>query len=245
MEKPSPIAPPRELPWGTENFEYVGREFLKYFTDIAKLRPEERVLDIGCGIGRMAVPLTQYLNEQGSYEGFDIRPEGILWCQENITSKFPQFRFQWVDLYSPHYYPKGRGSSAAHSFPYEDNFFDVAVLISVFTHMQQREMENYISQTARTLKKGGRCLATYFLLNQESKETLAAKKTKMDFRYPAGENALTVNDASPEIAMAYREEFVRGKFEQCGFEVQGIWPGSWCRKENFLSYQDLLLAVKK
>ena len=43
-------------------------------------RPGERVLDVGCGIGRMARPLAGYLTGDGSYDGFDVNREGIRWC---------------------------------------------------------------------------------------------------------------------------------------------------------------------
>ena len=39
------------------------------------LRPSARVLEIGCGVGRLAYELASYL-DGGSYTGFDISPEG-------------------------------------------------------------------------------------------------------------------------------------------------------------------------
>ena len=48
------------------------------------------MLDVGCGTGRMAVPLTGYLSDE-EYEGFDLMPEVIEWCQENITPDIPTF----------------------------------------------------------------------------------------------------------------------------------------------------------
>ena len=53
---------------------------LKQFIDLGGLKPEHRVLDIGSGIGRVAIPLTEYLNEKGSYEGFDVVELGVNWC---------------------------------------------------------------------------------------------------------------------------------------------------------------------
>ena len=44
-------------------------------------QPGERVLDIGCGIGRMARPLTPYLTPPGAYDGFDINADGIAQLQ--------------------------------------------------------------------------------------------------------------------------------------------------------------------
>jgi ubiquinone/menaquinone biosynthesis C-methylase UbiE len=36
------------------------------------LRPDEKILDVGCGIGRKTLPLTQYLTKGREYEGIDI-----------------------------------------------------------------------------------------------------------------------------------------------------------------------------
>lgn len=55
---------------GHGDFKKTGEEFLGYFTNCG-LQPEHNVLDIGCGIGRMAIPLTRFL--KGRYEGFEYR----------------------------------------------------------------------------------------------------------------------------------------------------------------------------
>ena len=58
-----------------------------------------RVLDIGCGVGRIAIPLTGYLGGGGQYDGFDVVPGGIAWCEKNISIPFPHFRFELADIY--------------------------------------------------------------------------------------------------------------------------------------------------
>lgn len=35
--------------------------------EIGGLKPHDRVLDIGCGIGHVAIRLTNYLKDNGSY----------------------------------------------------------------------------------------------------------------------------------------------------------------------------------
>jgi len=80
------LIPPRTLHFvGGGDFRSVGNAFLGHFREIGKLGPNECVLDIGCGTGRMAVPLLGYLGERGSYIGFDVsrghrmvHPENIL-----------------------------------------------------------------------------------------------------------------------------------------------------------------------
>ena len=78
-------------------YKRIGNKFFRHFLDLGDLKPDERVLEVGCGIGRMAVPLTRYL-DGGEYEGFDVMPEAIEWCQRNISSKYPNFRFQVADI---------------------------------------------------------------------------------------------------------------------------------------------------
>lgn len=56
------------------------------------------MLDVGCGSGRMALPLTGYLNSEGRYAGFDISQKAIAWCQEHITSAHPNFQFEVSDI---------------------------------------------------------------------------------------------------------------------------------------------------
>jgi hypothetical protein len=55
------------------------------------LRPEHRVLDIGSGIGNLALGLVGFLH--GGYEGLEIHEEAVAWCQHAITPRHPAFRF--------------------------------------------------------------------------------------------------------------------------------------------------------
>ena len=76
------ITPPRSLHFvGGGNFKAIGETFVSHFIEVCNLEPGETVLDIGCGTGRMAVPLLRYLNESGSYFGFDISKKAIRWCR--------------------------------------------------------------------------------------------------------------------------------------------------------------------
>ncbi len=53
------ISPRRLIFVGDGDFKSKGNEFLKYFIEIGGIKKTDHVLDVGCGIGRMAVPLTE------------------------------------------------------------------------------------------------------------------------------------------------------------------------------------------
>lgn len=229
---------------GADDFAAIGERFLGHFRDICGLRPDERVLDVGCGIGRMAVPLTKYLNEKGSYEGFDIVRDGIDWCNNNITSRYPNFHFQLADIFNKVYNPTGTFQAKEYRFPYADESFDFVFLISVFTHMLPEDMENYLRETARVLKNGGRCLITFFLWNQEVSRLVEAGKSKFDFRHEYGN--YRVQDANlPESAVSYDEAFILSLYQKYGLTVKlPIHYGAWCGRDKFLDGQEILVASK-
>jgi SAM-dependent methyltransferase len=110
------------------------------------LEPHHHVLDIGCGIGRVALGLTNVLSAEGRYDGFDIDARAIHWCTSHLTPRFPNFRF-----------------THAHGFPYADATFDFAFATSVLTHLELPEATRYVAEARRVLKPGGILLATLFL----------------------------------------------------------------------------------
>jgi SAM-dependent methyltransferase len=238
-------APPRHRSLiGGGDFRAIGAEFLGHFRTLGGLKPADRVLDVGCGIGRMAIPLTHYLNEQGSYEGFDIVPEGIEWCQAHITARHPNFRFRLADLGNPAYHAGGRGRAASYRFPYGDGAFDFAFLTSVLTHLMPDEVRRYLSECARVLRPGGTLFATFFLLNDESLAGIEQERSRSDFPHDLGECRVTYLD-SPSEEVAYEEGFVRRLLKEQGLAlVEPIRYGSWSGRREFLSFQDIVIATR-
>ena len=246
VQQDEKLMPPEAeiFPGDASNFERVGQIFLDYFKDLGGLKPDDHVLDVGCGIGRMAIPLTGYLNSSGSYEGFDVVPRGIEWCRNNITPQYPNFRFQVSNVYNQRYNPRGEYQASEYRFPYEDRVFDFVFFASVFTHLLPEDVDNYLYETSRTLKPGGKCLISYFLLNEESLSLIEEGRSAYNFKHGSGVHRFA-DPERPEFAVAYDENYILGLYEKHGFTVR-VKPGygSWCGRKESLGYQDILVAEK-
>jgi SAM-dependent methyltransferase len=216
---------------------WLGRRFVEAFVDLGRLQADQAVLEPGCGSGRMAEPLAEYLSEAGSYEGFDVVPDAIEWCQANIASKHPNFRFQHVDVLNPAYNPTGRLDPASFTFPYPAHAFDFVFLTSVFTHMLLPEVRHYVSEISRVLRPGGTCMLTFFLLNPEAGQAIRAGRAEHRFEYE-GDGFRYDSAEVPERAVAYREDEMLALLAEAGMSLRapieyGRWadrPG-WCGQD--------------
>ena len=235
--------PPSKSFMGSGNYEAIGNEFFNYFKQIGGLMPEHKVLDIGCGSGRLSIPLTNYL-KAGSYDGFDVIKSEIDWAQNNISNKFSNFKFTHVDVKN-NIYNEGSQTADSFKFPFDDNTFDFIYLNSVFTHMRTDDVKNYLSEISRVIKSGGKCLITYFLLNDIAKELINNDKSIIKFKYFI-DDFMTNDNQNPEEAIAFQEDFILSLYDLNNLEVQlPPYYGSWCSRSEYLSFQDIIVATKR
>jgi SAM-dependent methyltransferase len=224
-------APPAELTFcGDGDYRAIGAEFLGHFVGLADLQPHERVLDVGCGVGRMAVPLTQFLSDEGQYTGIDIVRDGIAWCDKAIASTYPNFSFQHLDLQHPLYNPAGSLSASNIRFPLPDHSFDFICLVSVVTHIDATVLLNYAREISRLLAPGGRCFTTAFLVNAPARDALRAGNGRLAFDPDAEGSEFYADPAAPMAAVGFDENFLLEKFLRFGKRrrrpaVYGCWSG--------------------
>jgi SAM-dependent methyltransferase len=195
------------------------------------LKPEHRVLDIGSGPGNLALGLLDYLH--GGYDGVEIHAESVAWCQRAITARDPRFRFHLADLSNIAYNPHGRTPASAYRFPFENETFDVVFLGSVFTHLMPEDVRQYVREIARMLKRDGFCVASYFLLNDETRAGVDGGRSFLSFdvQHPSG--VCRLHDAAlPEAAVAFEESFVRQVHDAAGLRMRDIRRGGWWAGER-------------
>lgn len=208
--------------------------------EIQGLRPEHRVLDIGSGIGNLAIGLLGHLT--GGYDGVEIHPEAVAWCQRAITRKHPRFRFHHADLASNAYNASGAVPASAYRFPFPDHSFDVIFLSSVFTHMLPDAVEHYVFEISRLLAPGGVCIASYFLLNDETRAGVDRGDTFISFNVPHASGLCRLHDAVvPEAAVALEETFVRRIHREAALRIRDVRRGQWWSGKSH--DQDVLAVV--
>lgn len=233
-----PLPLPGEIFTGGGDFLANGLLFKQFFQDLGGLQSHESVLDIGSGLGRMAIPLTDYLVSPAQYRGFDVVDVAVQLCQKRITRRYPHFQFAHVALVNDLYTLEG--SSADHFiFPYADHQFDFAWATSVFTHMERHEVINYLREARRVIRPGGRFLATFFLVDDIARQ--AAQGGAYDFSVQRGEDWYM--DAEVKGAnVGFAPGHVQLWAKETGWSAAQVYLGRWSgRMGETTDFQDIVI----
>jgi len=106
------------------------------------LRPEHYLIDVGCGSGRLAYMLRDYL--EGPYLGSDVVPELVAYARAKCSR--PDWRFETI-----------RGSK----IPEKHDRADMVCFFSVLTHLLHEQSYVYLREAKRVLKPGGKIVFSF------------------------------------------------------------------------------------
>ncbi len=135
--------------WAERGYEEQAEKIaLKRLLETVPSRKRSKLIDIGGGYGRFCSLYTQYFEKC-----FLLDPSSKLIKKAKKKQKFENLTFT-----------KGQ----AENIPYEDDFFDVALLIRVAHHLQNFSVA--VEEIGRVLKKGG-----YFILEFPNKAHLKGR----------------------------------------------------------------------
>lgn len=231
-------------PASAKDYVAQGNQQIGLLEKYANLKPNSAVLDIGSGIGRTAIALTDFLNNEGKYEGFDVVERGVDWCNTRIAKEHKNFNFKYVPLFND-LYNTATLKATEFTFPYNDNSIDLAFSFSVFTHMQIEEIQHYFSEIQRVLKPGGCCFSTFFLYDETSEKYISSNK---NFAFPVekdGFRLMSDNVKSGNIAInksKLNDMLATSNFTD--FEIiDGFWKDE-IRDSSKLEYQDIVVFRK-
>lgn len=137
----------------------LGREDVvrERFLDLGRVRPGERVLDVGCGTGALAIAAKKRVGP-GKVTGIDASPEMI----ERANQKAKNLRID-VDF----------RVAVVELLPFEDAQFDVVLSTLMLHHLPRAARETCMQEIARVLRPGGRILAVDFMRDENMRGIIA------------------------------------------------------------------------
>lgn len=152
-----------EVPDLLEKFTWAGKLLVKMLAEEGLISADSRLLDVGCGCGRVA----RYLLDKPlkSYTGFDRHAGMIEWCIREIAPRDGRFKFGCFNIksiYTDVDQHEGDIDAASFRFPYDDHAFDTVLLASIFTHMPMAESVNYLKQLQRVVRPKGKVMLSVF-----------------------------------------------------------------------------------
>ena len=126
-------------------------------------RPGSRVIDVGCGLGRLATGMIEELGEDVDYLGIEPNRPFYEWCRDNIEASHPAYRFVHVDVVSELYNPQGTVDGDALRLPVETDSVDIVYVWGVFTNIIPEHVETYVAEFRRVVRDGGRIFLTAYV----------------------------------------------------------------------------------
>lgn len=115
-----------------ETAKWLTEHFSKYI-DLNN----KRILDWGCGPGRIIRHLPNIIDKKCEYFGTDYNKNSINWCSKYLTG----IHFNKNSLEA--------------KLPYNDNYIDVIYGISIFTHLSEQSHYEWYNELYRILKPDG------------------------------------------------------------------------------------------
>lgn len=180
---------------------------------------KSKILDIGCGQGRLAIGLNRIIGEL-EYIGLDVDEWSIRWCQKHIQSHNPCYTFYRINVYNERYNRKTSMKPDDFHFDYEDSSIDIVYLYSVFSHMEDLDMRAYLSEIYRMLKDGGSLFFTTFIEDDVEDFTI----NPLGYIFQKNMGSLHV--------VRYRTDYILSILRDHGFDVIKYSHGTEADKQS-------------
>jgi SAM-dependent methyltransferase len=216
-------------------------------------RTDRRLLDVGCGSGRLAIAASSCMSETDKYVGLEISRPDYEFCKYHYRG--PKYTFAFVESHNPAYSPSPVPTQP--TWPIEDQTIDLVTALSVWTHLDERDAGFYLREVSRVLKQDGKAIITFFILDDLYRETVAIKDESISEYYPQPRNKWIFDQASygssnwyhpswtqvPEAAIAVEESALIALINAVGLSICEVHKGSW-RDAPGMFFQDILVLEK-
>ncbi len=228
---------------GPEDFEKVAEWHLSQVKKYIGILEHHNILEIGCGIGKDAMTLIDIIGKKGKYLGTDVIKESIQWCQENISTNYPNFQFIHHNIHDHLHNPQGDLKAEDVTIDSHINF-DLIMLHSVFTHMFPDEIVHYLKQFERVLADRGKIWLSFFIITNRlhrqimvnSHNEWSEKKKTFTFQHEYAPRCFINDKESPRSTVAYEIDWIYDAVNEAGLRVEnfleGTWSGYWKNPRN-------------
>ena len=205
------ILPPPDRRWcGTE---FKDDEFYLRSAEEEAMRlvkhfgcdKSSRILDVGCGQGRLPIGLIRTIGDL-DYIGIDVDRRSVEWCRKYIGQIHPTFKFMHLDLYNERYNRNGVRIDADFRFAVKTDSIDIVYLYSVFSHTTEEVLRIYLKEFARILRANGSMFFTTFV--EEDVPNISIN--------PEG---YSLKCSGPLHVVRYNKAYLISILEECGFEL--------------------------
>jgi SAM-dependent methyltransferase len=220
------------------SFAAVGTQFYHLLVSHLQYHPGQRLLDLGCGTGRL-IAACRHLLPAANYVGADVNARFVAHCQARYGYQFDHLPFQ-----HPEYSPDTGDNMANYQLPYHDGSFDCVAVIATFNHNHFNWSAAMLREIARVLTGRGVALCTALLIGQHNHQW-CARRDRHPFKFTAAGVAEYVEYGSrPLFNVAFAEKAWRRACLDAGLHlVDPIGYGQWCKRPGPTGH-DLMVLRK-
>ncbi len=236
----TPVPPENLRFMGESETTYVqlGDDMVDRIGTVVDLAACRRVVDIGCGYGRIGAAFLRSSTFRGRYDGFDMLRPHMEWCNQHLGSR--RFRYHYLNIHSERYSPTGTLQQRDVRFDVPAGTADLVVLTSVFTHMYPDDVVHYLHECRRLVSPGGRVYATFFVLNDLQR----GRTNHYALPHELTPFCRYMSETEPLHVIGYEEAWLREQFAAAGFTMDGPFrQGAWSGQPEPFDFQDTVVLA--